>query len=474
MKKLLTLLPIFLLLINICNGQTFWTENFESGSTSGELVTAYTGPNGAWTLTTNISTTEGDEPNPWYVSCAEEGHLAGVCGTGCASGAGYLGATLHIGSTSLGDMGASYDAGGLCGILYCVTTDRRAESPTINCTGKTGITARFYYIENGDGANDDGSMYYSADNGTTWTLLVNTPKTSVCSSSQGQWALYTIALPASANNNAHVKLGFRWVNNDDGIGTDPSYAIDSLSLSTVGTVTAPVASFTSTATSACQDSCITFTSTSTGTIDSVKWVAAGASIANATSSTTSICFPTAGSHTVTLTAYNSAGSTTSSTVIDVTPTPSPVITKTGHTLSVSGAYTAYQWVNGTTPIAGATNASYTYTTSGTYILVVDSAGCFGGNEITVSTVGITNINATANDYWLSQQSSDFIILHASVPTEEDLAITVYDATGRKIINDTWLKGDVTKQLSTSFIPAGLYIIKLSNNSTSTVLKWRKP
>jgi len=38
-------------------------------------------------------------------------------------------------------------------------------------------------------------------------------------------------LPASANNNPNVKIGFRWINNDDGDATDPSFAVDDIVLS---------------------------------------------------------------------------------------------------------------------------------------------------------------------------------------------------------------------------------------------------
>ena len=64
--------------------------------------------------------------------------------------------------------------------------------------------------------------------GATWTQIDNMPKTIVCGSGQGQWGTRTIVLPASANNNANVKIGYRWVNNDDGAGSDPSFAVDDI------------------------------------------------------------------------------------------------------------------------------------------------------------------------------------------------------------------------------------------------------
>ena len=302
---------------------------------------------------------------------------------------------------------------------------------------------------------------------------MNTPKTTVCSSGQGQWAAYTIALPASANNNPTVKIGFRWVNNDDGVGTDPSYAIDSLSLSTASSGPAlPVASFTTTASVACQDSCITFTSTSTGTVDSLRWIAAGATITDPTSGSTTICFPSAGTFTVTLVAYNSAGTDSSSAVTNVTPTPHPVITRSGDTLKVAGTYTSYTWYDGSTVIPGAVSSHYVYPTAGTYYVTVDSAGCVGTSS-GYSALGVTNINVSTADYWLSQQDNNTIVLHTSATASGNLNVTVFDATGRTINSDIWQAGNDTKQVNTGFFAPGLYIIKLSNDNTFKVFKWMK-
>ncbi|MCW3121785.1 MAG: hypothetical protein JWQ38_1277, partial [Flavipsychrobacter sp.] len=117
MKKLF-ILPVILLLSAFgSNAQMFWTENFENGLTSdGTGVAAYTtGPNGPWTLA--VTGTEDKSPNLWFVSCAENGHTAGVCGTACVgvSPTATL-ATLHIGSAfkAGGDNGASYFSGGFC------------------------------------------------------------------------------------------------------------------------------------------------------------------------------------------------------------------------------------------------------------------------------------------------------------------------------------------------------------------------
>ncbi|NVO03595.1 MAG: T9SS type A sorting domain-containing protein [Bacteroidetes bacterium] len=218
------------------NAQTiFWTETFQNGCAASCNANAYFGPNGGWTITDNSPLLDGcgyaTSPNTWYVSGAECGNSVGICGSTC----GATDPSLHIGSTTMGDMGASFDAGGWCdfgmgGWGSGTTTDKRCLSPGINCAGFTGITLKFNYIENGQGANDDASLWFF--DGSVWALLVNTAKTSTAGcAGQGKWTAFSTLLPAAANNNSNIKIGFRWVNNDDGVGTDPSFAVDDITLS---------------------------------------------------------------------------------------------------------------------------------------------------------------------------------------------------------------------------------------------------
>ena len=311
-KNSLLFLLAFLLSINLkLNAQViFWAETFNNNCTAGCDATSYNGPNGTWTQ--SIFGGEGSDPNLWYISCAENGHTNGICGTGCQPpGPTATEATLHIGSNpnSLGDIGAAYDAGGLCGILTCPATNRRIESPVINCTGYNSITLSFDYIERGAGNDDDASLYYY--NGTSWSLLVNTPKTnnSGCFG-QGRWTAYSIPLPASADNNPNVKIGLLWVNNDDGVGTDPSFAIDNITLS-VNVAQPPDAEFSTANTSFCDSTCIDFTDASTNSPTAWKWIFEGGIPDTVyTQTATGICYNIPGTYDVTLIATNGAGSDT--------------------------------------------------------------------------------------------------------------------------------------------------------------------
>ncbi len=211
----------------------FWTETFNNGCTSGCLASGVNTGNGAWSID-NTGGCNDNSSNDWFISCAENGNAVTTCGTGCGSNA-----SLHIGSNDglFLDIGASYDAGGSggCG-LGGTFTYSRAVSPLISTVGKTGISVSFDYLEFGATTIDDGWVDYSTDGGTTWLLLINTAKTTCCGGPcnnlrQGRWANYTSAtLPAAADNNANFKIRFVWTNNDDGLGTDPSFAINDLKI----------------------------------------------------------------------------------------------------------------------------------------------------------------------------------------------------------------------------------------------------
>lgn len=258
------ILLLFLVSFNL-KAQVFWNESFNNGCSANCGASGYVGPFGPWTVAS--TGVEGTEPNTWYISCAENGHTPGICGTGCfpASATATL-ASLHIGAdpSFIGDIGAAYDAGGLCGILTCPQTDRRAESPVISTIGKTGITLSFNYIANGDPGNDFGTVMYSINSGATWLLLTTPPATALSSCSpQGEWTAFSIALPATCDNIATLKIGFRWVNNDDGVGTDPSFAVDEVTLSVPSVNSISTGNITGSPFCACSAVNVPFTSTGT-------------------------------------------------------------------------------------------------------------------------------------------------------------------------------------------------------------------
>lgn len=180
----------------------------------------------------NVGGVTGGDPNNWFVSCAEEGIVPPGCGSSCIGDA-----SLHIGANpgAGGDMGASFNETGATNATF-----RMAVSPTINLTGYSNNTLAFDFIAFGSSAcsDDRAQLRLSTDNGATWPAGFQYCLTSVCCGacngySQGQWTTYTLALPAAFNNNPNVRVGFHWLNNGNGSGTDPSVAIDDTRITTV-------------------------------------------------------------------------------------------------------------------------------------------------------------------------------------------------------------------------------------------------
>src|SRR6218665_2091819 len=237
------------------SAQVFWTENWTAGGAGWNLAV----PTG----------TEGADPNFFKVADFEGGGITPDLGAPSSCGVASNGNnTMHVTSVFNPNGGAAYDAGGLCGFLYCPLTNRRAESPTINCSGKTTITATFNYIEGGQGTSDDATFWYF--DGSTWAQLDNMPKTLTGCGGQGLWKSRSVSLPASADNNPNVKIAFRWVNNDDGAGSDPSFAVDDIALSTTTTSnTITTGTITGSPFCACSTVSVPFTSTGTFTAGNI-------------------------------------------------------------------------------------------------------------------------------------------------------------------------------------------------------------
>lgn len=276
MKQILCSLLLFLTLPSY--GQTFWVEDFGIGCNAGNPASGYNGTNGTWTVS-NTGTND-SYSNQWYVSATEAGMGVGNCGDGCGNNPSLSNQTLHLGAIAslVGDQGASYNAGGLCVLGICVLTDKRAESPVINCSGRTNITLSFSFIQQGAPGADFASLGYfdgsswSYYNGVTWvaTNVALPPTNNASCGGQGLWTAFTVSLPASGNNNPNVRIGFRWINNDDGIGTDPSFAVDDITLTSAASTCSVTATVTQSL--ACHGDCNgVITATASGTAPFTYW-----------------------------------------------------------------------------------------------------------------------------------------------------------------------------------------------------------
>lgn len=263
---------LFLAFSSSLSSQIFWSENFGTAikqADAGNGVKAFATNGVYWTMT-ELSV-NGALANRWYVSSTEAGSVAGNCSQSYNEDTLLLNRTLHIGnymdtsstrskviksnsininlvdnesSNNFSRYGggnnmrssdkrafyteasqSSVDAG-----LDKYVADLRAETPVINCSGKSNISLSFDYFCGSIPGSDEFSVYYF--DGTNWNLLNTFGPTSIGSCDHALWKTSdSYILPVSANNNSNVKIGFRWKNNDDGTFSPFSVAIDNISLS---------------------------------------------------------------------------------------------------------------------------------------------------------------------------------------------------------------------------------------------------
>lgn len=127
------------------------------------------------------------------------------------------------------------------------------------------------------------------------------------------------------------------------------------------------------------------------------------------------------------------------------------------TAGAAGDYT-YTWYKGPSPIAGATNSTYTATTSGNYKLLVTPiiSGCADySNVIAVSVTCKTEPDEMVFHSSISPNPSDgMFTIEVEAPTVESVQIEVWNMSGAKVFEDHVPVG--VSGIDLSALPAGLY------------------
>jgi PKD repeat protein len=200
--------------------------------------------------------------NHWRIDANEVGVTPPGCGTAVGSDKSlYMGATG--GWCFLICSGACYDDG--------ANTDKRIYlNRNINFTAGVlypydSIVVQFDFIAYGAYGlcgSDWASFEYSTNGGATWISPVATPgvdywvvagalgmdanpmqvlESDICPGGQGRWTCIRWRVPAAAMSSTQFRIAFRWRNQNDFCGVDPSIAVDDIRI--VGYKTVP--SFTS-------------------------------------------------------------------------------------------------------------------------------------------------------------------------------------------------------------------------------------
>ena len=415
---------------NLCGGTYSLQVTDANGSSSQLFFDDFENAAAGWNL--NIPQgPEGADPNFFNVSDGEGGVAPGGCGI-----AGNGDATLHITSVFFPTGGAAYDAGGLCGLLFCPQTNRQTESPAINTVGQSNLTLNFDFIAQGNIPNDQATIWYDAGSG--WLQLGAALSSGTCPSGQGLWTAYSAVLPPACENIPNLRIAIRWQNNDDGVGTDPSVAINNFEIITASALSCPAVDFATltspggggdpsfTVTNYCEGAANAATGivTAGGTFSFNPVPADGATI-NSTSGTIT---NGVGGTTYTVEYITPGACPNSQThTVTVNDLPTPVISGNltycaggQTTLSAGGPYSSYSWSTGpTTQIISATAQN------GISVTVTDNNGCQGTSPA-VNVTSVAQIVTNSNIAICSGQSAT---IHGNIQSAPGVYSQTFQSSG---------------------------------------------
>ncbi len=357
--KNVVLIFLMILPVSLFAQTTIWSDDFETPSN--------------WTLNTSTGLNDLDA-NQWFISDAEGGVASGGCGV-----ASNGNKTLHVGcqGTWCAGSGAIYNAGdGGLGFIFATTNKRATFNSNISTVGYSNLTLKFDWIGIGQPNADYAKVIYSIDNGTTWQDLQIMSGGSTCPNGQGLWQTTSINLPVQLNGISNLRLGFNWTNNNDGAGTDPSFAVNNIRIEAPAAPQPPAASFQISDNSICAGACIDFSNTTVGATTYV-WDF-GNAVASTIANPTNICYDSPGTYQVQLIACNATGCDTVSSAVTVFAAPNNGLLYMNGQISSLQTNALYQWLlcPSLTIIPGATSVNYTPPINGEYAVIVTLAnGC---------------------------------------------------------------------------------------------------
>ncbi|HRG01939.1 MAG TPA: T9SS type A sorting domain-containing protein [Bacteroidia bacterium] len=141
----------------------------------------------------------------------------------------------------------------------------------------------------------------------------------------------------------------------------------------------------------------------------------------------------------------------------------------GTILGFGDSYTgspSFQWVdcnNSNAPIAGATNATFTPTITGSYALTFGYSGCVSTSTCNVITVTTTGLNENTLLNAISLQPNPASTFFTLSNVADGTTVNVMDVTGKVIVSNSVIDGDKAMTIETDNLSNGIYVIQLKNN-----------
>lgn len=439
---------------------TIYENNFNTGAATG------------WTLNT------GTGDNNWIVNSDYDG---GGLTTDTPNQPGAItggpnSAYLHIHNDFVCSLisvcNASFDTGS--------SSNQSAESPVINTSAYSGVTASFYYLCAGQSGTSYGVIEYSTNGGTSWT------QSGAQISGVTTWTAGSIS-DAALSGAASLKIRFRWVNGSAGI--DPAFAIDEFKVQGNPGSSVNVTTGTLAQTSFCSGTAVNLTvnfnatgSPLAGNVYTAELSDATGSFASPTaigtlnstatgalsiSATIPGSTPVGAAYRIRVNASNPAATGTdngSNISINQTPTiainasPANGIICAGSSinLSASGANT-YVWTPNTA-LNSSTTANVTanpsisiqYTVVGT-----ETNGCTNAQSFTVTVNDCAGIEENDIAFAVYPNPFNESVKVESINNESILSVELRDLSGKKVSID-WNNNEI----KTTELSKGMYILTI--------------
>jgi len=153
--------------------------------------------------------------------------------------------------------------------------------------------------------------------------------------------------------------------------------------------------------------------------------------------------------------------------VTVNPLPSVTTHLNGVTITANQSGAVYQWLNCNTnhsPIAGATNQSYTVTTNGNYAVMVTMNGCLDTSTcINVTNIGIEKIVKDNNEFTVfPNPANNSFTINFSSTVKDELLVTIKNELGQTIYteNKKDFTGKYVNTIDLSNQVKGIYFVEV--------------
>jgi len=248
-----------------------------------------------------------------------------------------------------------------------------------------------------------------------------------------------------------------------------------------GGIVAPVSSFTTSKNNVCVNDTLTYTSTSSGTINNYNWnFGAGAIPPTANTAGPHVVYYTSvGTKTASLSVNNPGGSNNSSSSVTVVSAPvSQFSAQNNDTLMVSftdlssNNPTAWTWDFGDGTSSNLQNPTHTYATGGQYAVKLTATNNCGSVDTTmtayVSGIGMSEFSLANGIALLPNPASQQVALRAYFNTAKNLQIEILDISGKVLSKLEWqdARSGNDLRLDLSNMPDGVYLLKVWDEESS--------